>query len=82
LRRRWTGEFYELHQHAIAFLDYAEHGRNFQPKSVNMQLLIERNGLQSPVYIGDTDSDSREAAKAGVPFVLLRMALERPTGMF
>lgn len=53
------------------FLDYAEHGQNFQPKSVNMQLLIQRNGLQSPVYIGDTDSDSREAAKAGVPFVFV-----------
>jgi phosphoglycolate phosphatase len=51
------------------FTDYMEHGQNFQPKSFNMKLLIERNHLQSPVYIGDTDSDSREAAKAGVPFV-------------
>ena len=51
------------------FTDYMEHGQNFQPKSFNLKLLIDRNHLQSPVYIGDTDSDSREAAKAGVPFV-------------
>ncbi|MFY9117225.1 MAG: HAD family hydrolase [Dysgonamonadaceae bacterium] len=51
------------------FTDYMEHGQNFQPKSFNLKLLIDRNRLQSPVYIGDTDSDSREAAKAGVPFV-------------
>lgn len=53
------------------FLDYMEHGQNFQPKSFNIKLLIERNHLQSPVYIGDTDADSREAAKAGVPFVFV-----------
>lgn len=53
------------------FTDYAEHGQNLKPKAYNLRLLMERNHLQSPVYVGDTNSDSREAAKAGVPFVFV-----------
>lgn len=53
------------------FADYAEHGQNLKPKSYNLRMLIERNNLQQPMYIGDTDSDSREATKAGVPFVFV-----------
>lgn len=49
--------------------DYMEHGQNLQPKSVNLQLLMKRNNLQSSVYVGDTESDSKESAKANVPFV-------------
>lgn len=51
--------------------DYMEHGQNLQPKSVNMRLLKERNNLSHPVYIGDTDSDSKASADAGVPFVFM-----------
>lgn len=51
------------------FIDYMEHGINLKPKHHNLKLLIDKHGLRSPVYIGDTDSDSREAAKADVPFV-------------
>lgn len=50
------------------FTDYAEFGQNFKPKNVNLKLLIERNNLQSTVYIGDTAGDSRETRKAGIPF--------------
>ncbi len=53
------------------FEDYMEHGQNLQRKAFNMQLLKERNHLKNPVYIGDTDSDSREAAAAGIPFVFV-----------
>lgn len=53
---------------AHLFTDYAEHGQNFMPKSHNLKLLIERNNLQSTIYIGDTDGDSRETRKAGIPF--------------
>ncbi len=51
--------------------DYMEHGQNLQPKSVNMRLLKERNNLSRPVYIGDTDSDSKACAEACVPFVFV-----------
>ncbi len=53
------------------FTDYMEHGQNLKPKSFNMKLLKERNNLQNPVYIGDTDSDSKASADAGVPFVFM-----------
>ena len=53
------------------FLDYMEHGQNNKPKSHNLNLLKERHNLQSPVYIGDTDGDSRESTLADVPFVFM-----------
>jgi len=53
------------------FADYMEHGQNLKPKSFNLKLLSDRNGLSNPIYIGDTDSDSRESIKAGVPFIFV-----------
>ena len=53
------------------FLDYMEHGQNNMPKSYNLNLLKERHNLTSPVYIGDTEGDSRESHLAGVPFVFV-----------
>lgn len=53
------------------FKDYMEHGQNSQPKSFNLQLLQDRNNISNPVYVGDTDSDSRESHKAKVPFVFM-----------
>ena len=53
------------------FLDYMEHGQNNMPKSHNLKLLKERNILQHPVYIGDTDGDSSETRLAGFPFVFM-----------
>ncbi len=53
------------------FTDYMEHGQNLQPKSFNLQLLKQRNGLEKPVYVGDTDSDSRQSTIAGIPFVYM-----------
>lgn len=51
--------------------DYMEHGMNLKPKHHNMQLLVDKHDLKSPVYVGDTDSDSVESSKAGVPFVYM-----------
>ncbi|MDO5665754.1 MAG: HAD family hydrolase [Bacteroidia bacterium] len=51
--------------------DYMEHGQNMKPKSFNMKLLKERNNLKYPVYIGDTDSDSKASFEAGLPFVFV-----------
>ena len=53
------------------FLDYMEHGQNNMPKSYNLNLLKKRNNLKSPVYIGDTDGDSRETVLAGLPFIFV-----------
>ena len=51
--------------------DYMEHGQNFKSKAENIQLLIEKHSLKKPLYIGDTDSDAVQCAKAGVPFILM-----------
>lgn len=56
---------------AHLFIDYMEHGENLKSKSFNMKLLKERNNLQNPLYIGDTDSDSKASTEAGVPFVFV-----------
>ena len=35
----------------------------------NIKLVVERNHLRRPVYVGDTIIDSDAAEKAGVPFL-------------
>ena len=38
-------------------------------KDENIRLIIERNNLKSPVYVGDTQGDFDACKKAGVPFI-------------
>ena len=38
-------------------------------KAENIRLVMERNGLTSPVFVGDTISDGSAARTAGIPFV-------------
>lgn len=52
-------------------VDYMEHGMTLKPKHHNLRLLIEKHGLQSPVYIGDTDADSKQSEMAGIPFIFV-----------
>jgi len=51
------------------FTDYMEYGMNFQPKHVNLKILIDRHNLKNPMYVGDTDSDSKQCQLVHVPFV-------------
>lgn len=44
-------------------------GHTGLPKSENIKLVVERYGLKSPVYIGDTMLDYTSARDAGVPFL-------------
>ena len=53
----------------LLFIDYMEHWMILMPKHHNLRLLMEKYGLNAPVYIGDTDSDSDQSMMAGVPFV-------------
>lgn len=39
-------------------------------KGENIRLVMERNGFQNSIYVGDTQGDYDAACKAGVPFVL------------
>lgn len=38
-------------------------------KSENISLLVKRNGLKAPVYVGDTQGDFEACKQAGVPFI-------------
>ncbi len=51
--------------------DEMAHGVNSMPKYHNIQLLIDKHGLENPVYIGDTNGDSIDSRTAGLPFVLV-----------
>ena len=39
------------------FLDYEYPGRTNKPKAENIKLVIERNKLKNPIYVGDTAGD-------------------------
>ena len=44
-------------------------------KNVTMRMLIEKEGLRSPVYIGDTQGDAEASRLAGVPFIWVSYGL-------
>ncbi|MBR5538366.1 MAG: HAD family hydrolase [Clostridia bacterium] len=54
---------------ADAIDDYEYHGRTGLPKRDNIKLIIERNGIDKAVYVGDTDADYLACKAAGVPFI-------------
>ncbi len=60
----WAG----IDEHII---DEIAYGTNYMPKHHNIKLLIDRHGLQSPVYVGDTEGDGEQSRLAGVPFVFV-----------
>ncbi|MBQ9941994.1 MAG: HAD family hydrolase [Christensenellaceae bacterium] len=51
------------------FADFECSGYTGMSKDKNIALLAERNGYKNPVYVGDTATDCRAAALAGVPFI-------------
>ena len=51
------------------FKDMENPGRTGLSKAGNIKLIIERNNLSAPVYVGDTIGDCRSTREAGIPFV-------------
>ena len=51
------------------FADHECWGNTGRPKAKNLADLVGRNGLQRPIYVGDTPGDATAAGLAGVPFV-------------
>lgn len=51
------------------FIDFESSGNTGLPKSENIQLIISRNHLRNPVYVGDTLWDQEAAAAANIPFI-------------
>lgn len=60
-----------LHAHSLEsyFDGFACYGDTKLSKGENNRLLIQRYGLQRPVYVGDTAGDQKSALDAGIPFV-------------
>lgn len=49
--------------------DYECYGNTGNGKAANIKLLIKRNGLKSPIYVGDTLGDAVSCKEAGILFV-------------
>ena len=61
--------FFQAHGLGRFFKDYENPGRTGKPKGDNIALVVQRNGLKKPLYIGDTQGDYNAAMAAGVPFL-------------
>lgn len=61
--------FLKAHKLEKYFTDTECWGRTRLPKSESNKLLVERNDLKAPVYVGDTAGDAKAAALAGIPFI-------------
>lgn len=51
------------------FTDTLTHGETSLPKEDNISLLIDRHGLERPVYVGDIQGDADSTHRAGLPFI-------------
>lgn len=61
--------FFKAHGLGKYFKDFEHPGRTGMPKGENIKLIINRNQLDSPVYVGDTQHDANAAREAGIPFI-------------
>lgn len=61
--------FIQAHHMEEYFDDTECWGRTRASKGVSNKILMERNGLKCPVYVGDTQSDAQSAKEAGIDFI-------------
>lgn len=61
--------FLHAHKFETLFCDIECSGRTGLCKTDNVRLIMKRNGLTSPVLVGDTVSDGTAARNAGIPFI-------------
>jgi phosphoglycolate phosphatase len=59
----------KFHELENLFTDFESSGNTGLSKTENIQLLISRNKLRNPVYIGDTSWDYEAAIAANIPFI-------------
>lgn len=64
--------FLSAHKMDKYFADFENPGRTGLSKGENIKLLMERNNLKNPVYVGDTAGDYKAATFAGIPFIYAR----------
>ena len=61
--------FFKAHDTRKYFTDWESFGRTGLLKAENIRLVVERNHLKAPVYVGDVQGDADASHKAGVPIV-------------
>ncbi len=61
--------FYEYHGLGAYFKDFECSGNTGESKTENVRLVIERNTLAKPIYIGDTLGDYTAATGNRIPFI-------------
>lgn len=61
--------FLSAHLMSDFFKDTECWGRTFLPKGESNKILIARNELKNPVYVGDTQGDKQSAVDAGIDFI-------------
>ena len=62
-------EAHMMHQYFDGFICAGDSGMS---KGQNNLLLMRREGLKAPVYVGDTEGDMNSAIEADIPFVFCR----------
>ncbi|WP_373899418.1 HAD family hydrolase [Haloimpatiens sp. FM7315] len=64
--------FLKAHRLEKYFQDFECPGVTGLSKGENNKLVIKRNELKNPIYVGDTNKDAESAKIAGIPFVYAR----------
>lgn len=68
---------YNLEQYIT---DMECYGNNGNDKGTNIKLIVSRNQMEAPVYVGDTVGDQQAAAYAKVPFIYAAYGYGNVTG--
>jgi phosphoglycolate phosphatase len=61
--------FLEYYRYGRYFSDFECSGNTMLSKAENIRSVIERNGLKSPIYVGDTMGDFESARENNIPFI-------------
>lgn len=72
--------FISFHKLEGIFTDFESAGNTGLPKSENIRLIIQRNALKNPVYIGDTEWDQEAARAANIPFIYAAYGFRKVEG--
>lgn len=64
--------FFKAHKLNKYFSDFECWGVTGLSKGENNKIIMERNNLKKPIYVGDTNGDAESAKVAGIPFVYAR----------
>lgn len=71
-RSGYIETFLEAHKLGTYFTDFECPGGTGLLKADNIRIIMERNHLKDPIYVGDTSGDEVAAHEAGIPFVYAR----------